>query len=330
MNKISHPQQALLNEYKGYVFEFLFAKILSQKIPAKYFDGEIEFIASLNNEEIQRLKEYQHYIYSHDLILYRGLNVLAEKAVDFYYQGRNENIIKKIELVSRKKNVSDNADVVIYYLNNNGVNEDHLSLKLCKDNVYVNTKSAGIKSFLTKYFHADMEIQKRLNATTVQSFEKMRFQILDFYGHDLSMTDFQSWLGDGNSSLPGNLPEVVRSHLLNYYHECLQGIYLEVYEITKNNPEFASQAFLHLCGLTHSTTHLFCFHKGTKSYDLSKIIELCAGELIGEVPQIIPPARGSSYFLVDYKKVSLQIRVKPMRDFTAPAMKINCSVKLKT
>ena len=43
----------------------------------------------------------------------------------------------------------------------------------------------------------------------------------------------------------------------------------------------------------------------------------------------IHPVSGNTSFIIELDHVYLQIRVKPMNSFTAPSMKVNCSIKFK-
>ncbi len=319
--KSTVSQQSLVNEVKGHLFEYVFSHFLAQK-----GDGEYDFTSSLSESEMNRLKEYQYTVLKNDPVLYRQLPILAKAMSDYYVDFHRGKEIKNIALVSRLKNADHNADVIVEFSDGK---KDFVSLKLCKLNVFVNTKSAGIKSFFSKYFFQANSSQDKLNLRVTQAFEKMRYLLLDTYGYDLGSMDFQAWTSDGQATLPGQLPDRVREYLLEYYHHCLMGIYDEVNFLLEKQPVTVCKTFLDLCGLNGHGRHLFCFHQGTSTYKLAKITDLDARELKEEIPILQAPSRGSSYFLVKYKSIVLQIRVKPMRDFTVPAMKINCSIKLK-
>ncbi len=313
--------QALINEHKGYVFEYL----VSQYFARNSNKGELPFIQSINKEDFLRLENYQQLLYTNDALLYKELPHLAKSLVDYYIE---KNKIKKnytVHLASRSSEHNSNADIVLDY----GDRKLFLSLKLSKDQVYVNTKSAGIKSFLLKYFPNAKQQQIDLNQKVLQSFEKMRFHLLDHFGHELSGKLFEQWQSEGKAIVPGALPVELRPHLLEYYHDCILAIYTHVSEILTSDPTTCYKTFAELCGLSTQTQHLFCFHHGTDNYQLSRLVDINRSIIDNEVPKIVPPARGSSYFLINYSQLTLQIRVKPMRDFTAPAMKINCAIKLK-
>lgn len=313
--------QALINEYKGYLFEFLVGKSFASNSRL----GEVPFLNSISKEQFTRLESYQNALYVTEPVLYRQLPLLATATVDYYLQKSNCSNDYSVELISRSLNHETNADLVLVFANT----RINLSLKLVKDQVYVNTLSAGIKSFFSKYFKDALDHQNELNTRVLQAFEKMRFHLLDHYGHELSGKLFEQWRSAGNAILPSQLDEELRQYLLEYYHTCISTIFVHLKELYKSDTKATQVSLRNLCGLGADVNHLFCFHHGTESYKLSRIVEMNSRVLGGQIPKIIPPARGSSYFLIDYHHVALQIRVKPMRDFTTFAMKINCALKIK-
>lgn len=313
--------QALLNEYKGYIFEYLVAHNFSKRS----YLGESYFLQLLNKEENLRLENYQQALFSMDALLYKQLPLLAKNTTDYYFTKHDGPLLKSVQLVSRIKNPLSNADIVLDFEHQT----KKLSLKLCKDQVYVNTKSAGVKSFFSIYFKNAKKEQLKINQNIFQAFENMRFQLLDFYGHELSSKLFEQWQQEGRSILPGQVETQVHGFILEYYHQCITEIYNQLLLLLKKNPHECYKSFSQLCGLSSESNHLFCFHQGTGNYKLSRILEMNRGIIQGEIPHISAPTMGSSYFLINYSQLSLQIRVKPMRSFIVPAMKINCGIKLR-
>lgn len=313
--------QALINEHKGYIFEYLVAQYFARES----IQGELIFLNSISKSDFDRLEIYQQALYHSDSLLFQELPHLAKQTVQYYLKQNSFEKNYTVQLLSRDNQHQSNADIVLNFIDR----KIFLSLKLSKDQVYVNTKSAGIKSFLSKYFPDAKKHQKELNHKVFQAFEKMRFHLLDHYGHELSGKLFEQWQNEGKAITPGALPIELRNYLLEYYHDCIFAIYSHLSHLISLDPLSCAKSFKDLCGLSNLTNHLFCFHHGTDNYKLAALVDLNCSIIASEVPQIIPPARGSAYFLVNYSQLTLQIRVKPMRDFTAPAMKINCAIKLK-
>lgn len=314
-------KQSLINEHKGFVFEYLVAHYFAEESEV----GLGNFLSSIESQDFERLNFYQKNILANDKTLYKQLPLLAKEVCHFYLNKFSQGKLQSVALTSRSKLLSDNADIILEFKQH----KSHLSLKLCKDLVFVNTKSAGIKSFLSKYFLQAFENQHTLNQHILQAFEKLRFSLLDHYGYELTDKVFEQWQLEGMATTPGGLDVNLRNHLIDYYHLSITAIYEQVKILFDKDPPASQKTFIELCGLSYGAHHLFCFHQGTDSYELAKISDLKSTSIEQEIPEILPPARGSSYFLINYSLLSLQIRVKPMRDFTAQAMKINCSIKFK-
>lgn len=317
--------QALLNEQKGFLFEYIVAEQLSRKFSI----CNSNFLTSLNTNLLKRLENYQRAVFNQDRILYKKLPVLADKTASYIYAQLHDFDAVKVEVGSRSKNFLS-EDIV---LENNESLKKFLSIKLCKDNSFINTRSPGIKSFFSSYFENSEDIQKKLNEKVVTLHERLRLKLLDSSDLDLTSENFSAWIGEGNSSLPGELSLDFRQDLHQYYNESIHIIYEFLIDLFKKDNNSTEKSLLELCGLkkhmNESRIIYFCLHKGTASYDLARVIDLDMKKLDTNIIQIIAPTRDNAYFLVEYPKMTLQIRVKPMRDFTTPAMKVNCSIKFK-
>lgn len=317
--------QALLNEHKGFVFEFLVAQKLANYFSIKSFD----FIKSIDSDLLQRLENYQRSIFNVDKKLYKQLPLLASETAKFITQNIKEFKVSSVLIGSRSKDF-DSDDIILLNIEKD---KKFISLKLCKDHAFVNTRSAGIKSFFSSYFINSTQFQYDLNTQITALHERLRMKLFEISGLDVTSMDFSSWTEEGFSSLPGELDEIFHIELKNYYHESIRSIYkiiLKLYEMDLNSTQ---KTFLQLSGIksdeTSSREIVFCLHKGTMSYDLSRVIGMSKDKFNLTPTKILEPTGENAYFLIEYPKMSLQIRVKPMRDFTTPAMKVNCSIKIK-
>ncbi|MBY0415677.1 MAG: hypothetical protein K2Q18_16000, partial [Bdellovibrionales bacterium] len=184
MKKIDQNNQlqieSLLNECKGNLFEFLVAQTLSRR-----FKKEDAFLLSLPRDFKGRLQFYEETIRQFDSELLKNLPLLATSV--------SENLEKhpifknkshfSFMVIGKMVATNDNAlwnetDIVaLEELSDGTVKKHYISLKLTKDHSYTNTKSAGIKSFIEKYFSTLGEkakiLQQRLNNEVDESFHMM-------------------------------------------------------------------------------------------------------------------------------------------------------------
>lgn len=221
---------------------------------------------------------------------------------------------------------------VEYFRNSLGI-----SLKLCKDKAFVNTKNAGAQSFIVKYFaYAEsFTEQERLNKCLQKSFELMGRKLYQIAGLRTEFkTEFDDfWSAANYSHLPGEVSLEMQREIHKHYFRVIS----EVYRILKNMIDIDRRAFIMslyaLCGLSSADIlQVICFHAGhcVKSdhiFRRVKIISFSDLEKEAEQVEILPLKKGLSSFEIKLSFLILQIRVKPMNCFTVPGVKINCSVK---
>ncbi len=326
----SIQKSALINEYKGNLFEFLLAQRLAQ-----YFKLESSFLQTLPLAFRERLAFYEDYLLQNDRELFKRLPRLVEEIFPSLVQRLPSEalavfLVGKISGQGEREEWGE-ADILI----KNQKRDYKISLKLCKEHAFVNTKSAGLKSFIEKYFSAFPESlgdQKLLNEKVEKDFYKMAHCLYEKVGLDFKGHFDSSWTEAGLSELPGQLSEELSPFVLKYYSE--QALFLReiLYKYFQSNPSLFCRSLYPLLGIAdEQILQVICFH-GTKDHEkhLLKQISLMEMKDLDDELQDVKLGQadeGKSSFELQLKKIILQIRCKPMNKFTVPALKINCSMK---
>lgn len=322
--------QAFLNEYKGNLFEFLCAQCL-----AREFNLEYDFIKSVPPNFMGQLSHYESELRKIDPELPKKLIASASestRAILKKYPEPPQSISVMGKINNAHKIQDDETDICLDYSNGKQL---AISLKLCKSKSYVNTKSAGVKSFFEKYFSGfDLNnlVQDDLNNTLDIEYSKF---VKDLYAnHDLEPFDMgevfdSQWKQNGFTELPGELRG--RDHeLLNRLYDRLRNqIFEACLKLYKENKVVFKESLLPLCGFTDpNIVQVKCYHKDHHVYkDDVKILSL--KDLIDEEGDLefMIDGESNTSFSISLGKLLLQIRIKPMNKFTAKSFKVNCSVK---
>lgn len=327
-------KEALINELKGNLFEYLVASFLSRK-----YGIEKEFMSSFDGGIKSQLSKYEMWLRENDKDLIFQLPILAQKTA-FEITECLPKEINSIFVIgkitgSSQKSFWNEADILCL----SGEKEYPISLKLCKANAYVNTKSGGVKSFIEKYFSSlDKSVlwQDCLNKAVDKSFSKMAFKVHELAGIEFSGKFEKSWTELGLSELPGKLPKDMNAIVVNSYHEIVKVIHEAFIDMNFSNKDEFLKSLFPIIGMGHpEIIQVTCFHgvntiNGLKKrYQLKDIIVSGSKKILNnlQLTEIMPLKDGLSSFEVKFKQFTLQIRVKPMNKFTAPSFKINCSVK---
>ena len=344
----SAQKEALLNELKGNIFEFLLASLLS-----RHFGHEAEFIKNFTSLDKGKVHEdfnrYQSYLLEHDRELYLQLPQLAKMAMDFLlketdffvnFTPAHTHLLGKWASSFNEGNALKESDLV--FVDQEG-NSKGLSLKLCKAQAFVNTKSGGIRSFISKYFSDYLEaseLQDELNEYLDQSFAQMRdacYQwadlspVLDSF--EQSKTHFDpSWQEAGHPVLPGELSDEAKSILHEHYQRMIRKIYDALEIFWNKDKDLFSKSLLPILGLgSPEISQLTCFHKSNKDnrYLLDHFEYFNQDQFSASLKDIHWPKlkEGVASFEMNLGPKHLQIRVKPMNTFIVSGLKINCSVK---
>ncbi len=320
-------QEALLNEYKGNLFEFLFGKNLAQLLGV-----EETFLLNLNENELEILNHQESFLRRYYLYLLKELPRLALIAAKetFSYCELSKRKIHSIQIIgklaaTKKKPQFEEADIVLTFIDNEPL---LLSLKMSKLNAFVNTKSAGIKTFFSKYFieSTSFEIQDDFNQFIDTEFESFAISMHELKGIEYSR-GFSTWEKLGLPVLPGELLGEEKKLLLSYYDIVTTKILNLLLSAQKENPKSFLKSLYSLLGFSHSKIIQVTAFYQVKDEKLNKekvILKQASDDL-----RLNSILRKSNTIECDLGDSILQIRLKPMNKFTSKAYKLNCSVKYK-
>lgn len=309
-------KNALLNEYKGSLFEFLVAKNIS-----KNCSFETDFLNSLTDEQVKMLSQQESYLRSNFQILIDALPLLAKRCADEICDSFNINELNSVVLVGMNAKASSEVDILL------GTRSDQipLSLKLSKSGSFTNTKSAGVKSFVQKYFDED---QTEFNRYYENEFSQLAIDMYIEAGEEAS-SDFRNWEQSGRSTLPGELDDNYRSLLLGFYNKINEQLFSQIKNIKENDISRFKQGIKRLLGFSsNDIVQVTCFYKTLGNqikYEHSLIKNI--GFLQNLDYELIDFTKSKNSFTLGTEKFSLQIRLKPMNKFTHSSYKVNCAVK---
>lgn len=336
-------KEALLNEYKGNLFEFLVAKELATLLKKESF-----FLSHLSRDLLERLRLYQETLLEYDRDLYQKLPVLAKDFVKELYASwsddkKNEFLsIDEIFLLGKLaansgERLWKEADILLR--SGSGINfEIPISLKLSKKGSYTNTKSAGIMSFFTTYFEVfDEKYQKPLSIHDRQA----RFNLLldnSFDQMALMLYREKALVYEGGfgpsylnhySDLPGELQGQDREILMEHYKRLAKALVDELKELSRLDSQLFTRCLFDLMGFSSEETRVWtCYHQDHLFYEaheesLNGFAKLCATQ--NDVTFL--PLEGAGSVNIKLVNLTLQLRIKPMNKFTTKAYKVNCSIK---
>ena len=327
-------KEALINEFKGNLFEYLVGSSVAQKISA-----HADYLRSIEPQFLARLRIYEDWLWEQasDLALQQPIlaaaaaDILLENVRDQFSQVR---VIGKLAAGSHDDSFGE-ADLLLIQQQRVAVG---VSLKLCGRGAYVNTKSGGIRSFLSKYFAGNMGMnlaQQRLNYVLDQSFSELAQTL--HQQHSLAPSDhFGSvWREAGMTELPGELDPLDQKILQEHYFRIVSVIYEAFAHAFKNERPAFIKSLASLLGFQNSQLiQLSCFHcdKQGQRYLLDHLEVVHANKRLSELNELKlnPPGLAQASFRLEFPWGNLQIRVKPMNKFTQAAMKVNCSVRTRS
>ncbi len=318
-------KEALFNEVKGSLFEFLMGRKFSQLA-----GEELKFLQGLDKNYLHILSQQDRMVRQFYPEMLTFLNQMTEdssRSLIAYLKEtpRTPQLRGKFVSSSLAEEIHE-ADLMLEC--SRGTLP--LSLKLNKKNSYVNTKSGGIKSFFLSYFSfIHQNYQQEFNLLVDQEFNRMSYELhalndMEFHG------DYASWIERGKSELPGELTTDERQILKGFYARLAKEMHRILSLGFAQNHEAFRKALPGLMGFGHrQILQLVCFHdfksqgKSAVSIHAYEDIERHLNDLV------IQPFAQTSSVELSLGPWSLQIRIKPMNKFTTTAIKINCSVKFK-
>jgi hypothetical protein len=324
MTQDQTKKEALFNEVKGSLFEYLVAKRLSILNQA-----ELDFHQSLDKNYLNVLSQQDRMVrqfYPEMLPFLETVSTATVAALLDYLQELpcRPRLLGKFVNAPLRQDMHE-ADLLVTMASG----PKPISLKLNKKNSYVNTKSGGIKSFLLQYFSfADPSVQAQFNQLVDLEFNRMALELHELHGLDYP-GNFSIWVKHGLSELPGESAAAERVILKQYYARLAHELYHCLLQARQESPEQFAAALPALLGFSSpDILQVICFHDfksgGPAQIELHSFMELAQ-----ELKEVrILPFQHTASVGIEIGKWTLQIRIKPMNKFTTTAIKINCSVKV--
>lgn len=310
---------AYLNEFKGNLLEFLIASKL-----ARHFKLESKFLEKISIEFKSKLSSYESFIRTNKPDLLKILDGYSNqllphilKLIDFSI---DEIILCGKVAKASQDNRFEEADLLMV-----GEKILPISLKLSKFQSYVNTKSAGIKSFISFYFSIfNKDHQNELNHLVDLEFNNMSYQL--HQNHNIQyLGNYELWREHGLTELPGKLAQQDSDVLKSFYQKLIIKIHQSLTDFLQQDEKSFLQCLYPLIGFGKSEMiQAICFH--TEHSEMLKEIKIFNFSEISNI-RIDQMIVNNSYFNIYLHDKILQIRVKPMNKFTNTSLKINCSVK---
>jgi hypothetical protein len=326
-------EQALLNEYKGNLYEYLVAVSLSS-----LYSCEAKFLTGLTQDFRKMLVIQESFIREYFPNLLYDLPVLAKSLANDLFESlniENTNSIE-IELIGKAAMASHDeryaeADILI----RTGDINYPLSIKLSKAHAFVNTKSAGVKSFISKYFVSTnvntSKLQNDLNIKTDKLIEELSLELHRVNDIEYS-DDYVNWISQNKPGLPGQLVGDSRVIYKSFLYSLNCEIYNTVSELYKANKEEFSRSILPLIGFSEkSIIQVTTYYKNVDDrYHLYKNSIDSFNNIKNDLNLITLGERKENAANIDifFKDRTLQLRLKAMNKFTSKSYKINCSVKI--
>lgn len=317
---MSHPE-ALLNELKGSLFEYLVALHL-----ARSFDREKEFLISLNDDYQKLLEEQDLMVRAISPTLPQYLSKWSLKTAQKFLESKPFSFLE-FRLSGQFSHLREQGECDIELKTSEFCLP--ISLKLNKKLGMVNTKSGGVKSFYQQYFHGTLRMQERFNLLVENEHSLLRDQLFELAGLEPE-NSWQEWRRKGFSELPGEQSPALKEVLHRYYARLARKLQSDLEELYQADPDEFKRGLVKLLGFTHKDlVQLICFHELQSPHpDECDVVVIDAARALGELEALaFREHRDTASVEIQLKNWLLQIRIKPMNKFTTTAIKINCSVK---
>jgi hypothetical protein len=317
-------KEALFNEVKGSLFEYLVARKI-----ATQGEAELLFQRSLDQNYLTVLSQQDRMVRQFYPEMLTFLDAVSTQTTSSIIEALGE-VPREPRLTGKFSNSEaagelSEADLLVQLKGR----ILPLSLKLNKKNAFVNTKSGGIKSFFLQYFSfLSSETQVKFNQLVDREFSRMGAEL---YGlHEMEWSGgFAEWVQLGHSELPGELERSERA-LLHAYYARISLEMQKIFEKAKEqDPVQFGLALGPLMGLGRpDMLQVICFHDMKQGHEASiEIHDFKELAPLLDSAQIMPHGAKASVE-IRAGHWTLQVRVKPMNKFTTTAIKINCSVRV--
>ena len=326
MSSSQTQKEALFNEVKGSLFEFLVGQNL-----ARAHQSEKDFLESIDKNYLNVLTQQDRMVRQFYPEMGTFLRHMAENSVKkisaFLGEIPSDPRLTGKLVNSTARAERDETDLLVNVKNI----PRPLSLKLNKKGAFVNTKSGGVKSFFSQYFpFIDSSHQAHFNQIVDLEFERMSRDLHDLV--DLEWTgSYASWVARGYSELPGELPAEQREILKAYYARLADAMHVILTGAFESNQSEFRKSLLPLMGFSSpDIIQVVCFHDFKRDLTESDVHLHDLSEVDHEMKYVsMTPSTGTASVEVNLGLWTLQIRIKPMNKFTTTAIKMNCSVKVK-
>lgn len=313
---------ALLNEYKGNLFEFLVGLEF-----AKVFTIEENYLNETYTSSGDILEQQESFLRNYYPELLSLLPLWAKQLVQKFVNDQSLPHVEKIMLVGKQLATTQSrkfheADLLLNFKDK----QIGLSIKLAKANSFVNTKSAGVKSFFKKYFSVfDVNLaQDEFNQRYDELFEIMAMKMHEEAGLIYDQ-GFENWEQHGLPSLPGKLQEHFKTILFEFYGQINSLLFEHVESFYEKDGREFLNCIWNLSGKGSSEIfQIIAFHK-QKNQDNKNCDIYISRQNQNLKIQGLSLQKNS--FEIQTNDFKLQLRLKPMNTFTQKAYKVNCSIK---
>jgi hypothetical protein len=313
---------ALLNEYKGNIFEYLTCQFV-----ARYYGVEKVFLENLTEDMLSILEQQESYLRNYFPYLLKELPKLADLTAKEIKKYLGEKSICKVSLLGKVLANQQNSHLkeTDFILEEDNGQIYPVSLKISKSGAYVNSKSAGLKTFFLKYFSlfSCEQIQQQFNEFCDYHYEEMAIAM--HAEADIEYEQgFKNWVCCGMEVLPGQLEEQYRHYLLDYYAKVNAQLLKLLKELYDKDQKIFAECLKALIGFSYAeiiqVTAFYKLKDGVFDHHWVHIVK-------NEELKVLDFKMRKNNFDILLHHLALQIRVKPMNTFTAKAFKINCAVK---
>jgi hypothetical protein len=316
-------REALFNEIKGSLFEYLFARDL-----AINWGGEAHFTRGLPPHYLSVLGQQDRMVRELHPQLARLLPLWA-KAAGAHFRARfPAATFTGVALTGQL--VHTPADLREADLQLEGEAPWSVSLKLNKRAAAVNTKSGGVKSFLTEYFPGPRatELQAHFNVSVDARFAVLHSELHQAAGLAPS-PGWTEWARH-HSELPGELAPELRAILHRFYAELAAELGGALRELQHSDPARFATDLLRVVGFGRDDlVQVICFHDINGAHPEPVDVRVhTADEARERLAQLRwEESRDVSFTGLALGDWRLHVRIKPMNKFTTTAIKVNCAVK---
>lgn len=316
-------KEALFNEIKGSLFEYLVAREL-----ARTHGGEATFTKALPPQYLTVLAQQDRMMRELHGELAMRLPRWAKMVAQEIQKSLGDEIYQAVLLTGQLIHTDADwkeADIVLQ-----GTTSRPVSLKLNKRASAVNTKSGGIKSFLTEYFPGTTAAgaQEDFNLHVDSAFANMHAEIHQAAGLSVT-TGWQEWARN-YSELPGELPDELRAVLHAFYADLSNKLGVALRDVAINEPAVFQRGLMRVVGFgLPELVQVVCFHDANGAHPEEIDVRL---HTYAEAQQHVQACQWKDQREVSFSSIQLgdwqlDVRIKPMNKFTTTAIKINCAVK---